>query len=490
MKKLLLGLCVLAVSTSCGTAGQAEPADRSRVVIVFEDCPNQLSTSRFGSNMTVGPATTVDFVDSTGALRHYTPPLTGRDTLTVPAWGGYAEIMHRNQAAEDIYYLLEGGDTVLFTYAATGRPRLRSLLSELRTRRYNLAEEDARAVHAPTGYSLKTVCTYPRYRFMWKMLHDPARSTKPREQLERYARLCPDLDSLGAILDAYLTDFAARIDSLERSGALPAPHADHLRRSLRPQNGRREADLGVDSLLHYPSVHHLTRRMAYAPRPQEISPALCRRLAADTSMCRAARAAALRHLLERIASNDGGWHSYPPALADSCNRIYMALTGDESHTPEMIVGKPHLENGYTLDLVLEESDGRRHDLADVMQALRGKVVYVDLWASWCGPCCGEMPAARALREAYAGRDAAFVYLAVGDEREAWLRAMDTYATQSHDGINYRVLNADNSRFLKEICHRRIPHLLLFDRRGRLVDDDAPRPGDPAAREAIDRLLQQ
>ena len=154
----------------------------------------------------------------------------------------------------------------------------------------------------------------------------------------------------------------------------------------------------------------------------------------------------------------------------------------------MIVGKPHLENGYTVDLVVEAADGTRHDLADILHRLRGKVVYADLWASWCGPCCGEMPAALKLREEYAGREAAFVYLSLDEGREAWLQAADRHAVERAGGLSYRVLNAAQSRFMKEIGHRRIPHLLLFDRQGRLADDDAPRPGEAAARTAIDRLL--
>lgn len=491
MKRLSRTLCILLpLLAACTAAPPDDRTDSSRVTIIFDNCPDQLSTGRFGGRMTVLPETTVDFVDTLLRLRHYTPPQTGRDTLTVPAWGGYAEIMHRNQCIEDNYYLIEGGDTVLFTYAETGRPQLRSLRSERNTWRYNLTEEDPRAIHRPTGYNLRTVCTHSRYRFMRYILHGPKRKSAPREMVEHFERCCPDLDSLQPILEACEADFAARIDSLERAEALPPRYADHLRRCRMPQAGRDSLALQCDSLAHYPSVQRLTLSMAYAPRPQEITPGLCYRLAADTSICRTARAAALRYMLERLASNDGGWHRFPPELLDTCNRLYVALTGDRSYTPEVIVGKPHLENGYTLDLVVEERDGKRHDLAEVLHALRGKVVYVDLWASWCGPCCGEMPEALKLREEYADREAAFVYLSLDERHDAWLRAVDRHAVESAGGRSYRVLNAPQSRFLKEIGHRRIPHLLLFNRQGRLVDDDAPRPGEEAARTAIDRLLAE
>lgn len=488
MKPLLRFIGALPLLAACTASSPADRADTSHVTILFESCPDQLSTGRFGGRMSALPETTVDFVDTLLRLRHYTPPQTGRDTLTIPTWGGYAEIVHRNQCIEDNCYLIEGGDTVLFTYAETGRPQLRSLRSERNTWRCNLAEEDPRAIHRPTGYNLRTVCTHPRYRFMQRTLHGPKRKSAPRELLERYERCCPDLDSLQPILDAYEADFAARIDSLERSGALTPRYADHLRRCRLPQAGRDSLALRCDSLLHYPTVQRLALGSAWAIPPHEVTAARCAQLAADTALRPLARAAALRYMLERLASNDGGWHRFAPELLDTCNRLYVALTGDRSYTPEAIVGKPYLEHGYTLDLVVEERDGTRHDLAELLHELRGKVVYADLWASWCGPCCGEMPEALKLREEYAGREAAFVYLSLDEGREAWLRAVDRHGVERAGGRSYRVLNAAQSLFLKEIGHRRIPHLLLFDRQGRLADDDAPRPGETAARTAIDRLL--
>ena len=481
--------CMLATAAACGQKTEPKTDDTSQVTILFEACPDQLSTRRTGGSISVLPETTVDFVDTLLRLRHYTPPQTGRDTLTIPSWGGYAEIMHRNQALEDNWYLLRGGDTVLFTYAATGRPQLRSLRWKQATWLYNLAEEDPRAVHAPTGYNLRTVVTNHNYRAKWRALHGARRNDPAwRATLERYRQICPDLDSLQSVLDAYEADFAARIDSLERAGALPPRYADHLRRCRLVCAGRDTTALGCDSLLHYPSVQRLTMQLAWGLAPREVTAAECNRLATDTAMRPPVRAAALRYMMERLASNDGGWHRFPPRLLDTCNRLYVALTGDSSYTPETIEGKPRLEHGHTLDLVVEATDGMRHELADLLHTWRGRVVYADLWASWCGPCCGEMPAARELRRAYAAKEVLFVYLSTDTSREAWLRAVKEHATASDGGLNYRLLNPEESRFMKEIGHRRIPHLLLFDPAGRLADDDAPRPSDREACAAIDRLL--
>lgn len=100
-----------------------------------------------------------------------------------------------------------------------------------------------------------------------------------------------------------------------------------------------------------------------------------------------------------------------------------------------------------------------------------------------------MPAAVELRREYAGKGVVFLYLALDDTRAKWLAAVAECHTGEAGGINYLVLNARDCKFLKEVQHRRIPHLLLYDREGKLVNPDAPRPGDERIRDELDKLLE-
>lgn len=482
-----LTLCSLA---ACDTVPATAPEPPASVVVIFEKCPVHTSTRRFGEPLSILPETVVDYVDSACVLRSYIPPQAGRDTIIVPAWGGYAEIMHRNQASEDNYYLLEAGDTVLFTYGENHRPRIRSLRSAHNTWLYNISEEDPRALQPETGYSTRTTCTADTYRVMWNMLCDSSQRNHPgrREMVERFTRLCPDLDSLQRVADACEADYAARIDTLEHGGQIVPRYADWLRRKPISRNDpqRDSLVLSSDSLMHYASAQRHTYRLL----PPHFTAEDCRRIAADTSLSKHARAATLRYALNRMATNDGGWHVYPTGFVRECNAIYVELTADTTYTPEVVVGRVCSENGYSNDMVLEAPDGKRYNYAEILRAHRGKVIYIDLWASWCTPCRNGMPDARRLRQAYSGKNVVFIYLAVNDTRDKWIGAVDECRTATEGGINYLVVNSKDCRFLEEIENRRIPQFLLYDRDGKLRDTDAPRAGDPKIRTMIDRLLQE
>ncbi|MBP5341236.1 MAG: AhpC/TSA family protein [Bacteroidales bacterium] len=73
------------------------------------------------------------------------------------------------------------------------------------------------------------------------------------------------------------------------------------------------------------------------------------------------------------------------------------------------------------DIVLAGRDGREMKLSD----LRGKVVLIDFWASWCRPCRAENPNVVRMYNQYKGRGFEIFSVSLDNNREAWLKAIET-----------------------------------------------------------------
>ncbi|MBI5477599.1 MAG: TlpA family protein disulfide reductase [Deltaproteobacteria bacterium] len=100
--------------------------------------------------------------------------------------------------------------------------------------------------------------------------------------------------------------------------------------------------------------------------------------------------------------------------------------------------------------------GPRLALAD----LRGQVVLLDFWATWCGPCLAEMPALRRLDETAGPRGLAVVGINI--EGAAARRAVDDVVREA--GLRYpTVLDEGQIRQLYGVGG--LPHLVLIDREG-------------------------
>ena len=134
------------------------------------------------------------------------------------------------------------------------------------------------------------------------------------------------------------------------------------------------------------------------------------------------------------------------------------------------------------DLSATAADGKPFS----WESVRGKVVYLDFWASWCGPCIGEMPAAQKLHAALHDRAADVVFLNVSVDGSAanWQKGM----TKHHvEGQNLHSAGDWNSPALKAYGISSIPRYMIVGPDGRILDGEAARPSG-GAEEAIRAAL--
>lgn len=130
---------------------------------------------------------------------------------------------------------------------------------------------------------------------------------------------------------------------------------------------------------------------------------------------------------------------------------------------------------------LEDVNGKKVSFAD----LKGKVVLIDVWATWCQPCRIEFPHLKELEEAMKTKDVAIVSISVDEEedKEKWKK---TVINQQLGGIQLFAKGwSDITRYYKIDG---IPRFMVFDKEGKIVDVYAPRPSDPELKILLEKVL--
>jgi thiol-disulfide isomerase/thioredoxin len=112
-------------------------------------------------------------------------------------------------------------------------------------------------------------------------------------------------------------------------------------------------------------------------------------------------------------------------------------------------------------------DGTEVDLA----SMRGKVILIDFWATWCAPCLAEMPNVKAVYDKY--RDQGFEVIGITLDRSADLaKVKATIENLELDWPHFLDMENRRNRFADELGITSIPAPLLFDKKGLLATDRA------------------
>lgn len=126
--------------------------------------------------------------------------------------------------------------------------------------------------------------------------------------------------------------------------------------------------------------------------------------------------------------------------------------------------------------------------------LKGKYVYLDIWATWCGPCKREIPSLKKIEKQFEGKNIEFVSISVDEGRgykgdmaaayEGWKKMIKD---KDLGGIQLMADNGFKSEFIQAYQIRGIPRFILIDPQGNIVNADAPRPSNPQLVELFNSL---
>ena len=165
----------------------------------------------------------------------------------------------------------------------------------------------------------------------------------------------------------------------------------------------------------------------------------------------------------------------------------MKLSSDEKYKEEITVKYDKvskLAKGMPSPAFVEYENHKGGTTS--LKDLKGKYVYVDVWATWCGPCIREIPSLKEVEKQFHGKNIAFVSTSI-DKASAHNTWVEMVKNKELGGIQLMADNDWNSQFVKDYAIEGIPRFILIDPDGNIVSADAPRPSNPKLVELFKEL---
>ncbi|WP_422090453.1 TlpA family protein disulfide reductase [Tenacibaculum ovolyticum] len=156
-----------------------------------------------------------------------------------------------------------------------------------------------------------------------------------------------------------------------------------------------------------------------------------------------------------------------------------------------------IKNNYLLDFTslkkeinevyITDINKKNETLKSLISKNKGKVIFIDFWASWCIPCIKQIPFSKALKKEYQNKEITFVYLSIDKDFEKW---RETSLKEEIIKNNFLAINYPNADFYKKLRISSIPRYLIYDKNGELVHKKAPHPESNEIRKEINKYLAQ
>ncbi|MDR1742330.1 MAG: TlpA family protein disulfide reductase, partial [Dysgonamonadaceae bacterium] len=118
----------------------------------------------------------------------------------------------------------------------------------------------------------------------------------------------------------------------------------------------------------------------------------------------------------------------------------------------------------------------------LVEPYRGKVIYLDVWGTWCGPCREQMKHVREIEERLADKDIIFMYLANNSPETTWRNFIKELNLTGENIVHYRLTSANQQAVEAKLKIHAYPSYFIIDREGKMVNDN------PSPPEERDRLI--
>lgn len=129
--------------------------------------------------------------------------------------------------------------------------------------------------------------------------------------------------------------------------------------------------------------------------------------------------------------------------------------------------------------------GDERDSIVSIRDFSNKVIYVNFWATWCGPCIKNVPELNKVIDQYAADNRiVFVNVCLGSEKDQWKRSMDKTGIK---GINLFAEKNWTAKLMAEFSMQGFPTYVLLDKDNRLYENHTDKA--PMVSKKIVKLLE-
>ena len=130
-------------------------------------------------------------------------------------------------------------------------------------------------------------------------------------------------------------------------------------------------------------------------------------------------------------------------------------------------------------------DKKNIKLKDLIEKQKGKIIYIDFWASWCAPCLKLMPDSKKLMNDFKNKDIIFIYISIDKDSDKWIKANKNEKLGNN---SFLAINYPEAKFYEKLKLKSIPRYILFDKKGELIHENAPSPDSKEIRKIFKELL--
>ena len=123
-------------------------------------------------------------------------------------------------------------------------------------------------------------------------------------------------------------------------------------------------------------------------------------------------------------------------------------------------------------------DKQKMTFGDIIDRYKGKILYIDFWAKWCGGCISQFPYSKQIEAKFEEKDIVFLYFSVDDTIDDWLKGVKKH--ELNPDRQYFIGKMSKSKIIEYLKLSAIPRYIILNRKGELAILDAPTPMEKAA----------